>query len=175
MPAQSNEFYDRLLPAAADGGFRMEGYWVWCGSVIKGEDGKYHMFASRWPKPPGFGPYWLTNSEIVHAVSELPAGPYTFSDVALPLGPGILDGQRRTSAKGNTGHVRSITRAQHTGPTAERRNPIRKRIRQSSKSHQTSASALQPQSTYARERRINRDSTLFPARGIILDRNAARW
>jgi hypothetical protein len=92
--AQVNEFRDRLLPAPMDGGFRMDGYWVWCGSVIKGDDGKYHMFASRWPKTTGFGPYWLTNSEIVHAVSDKPAGPYKFSDIALPpRGSEFWDGQ----------------------------------------------------------------------------------
>jgi hypothetical protein len=92
--AQTNEFHDRLLPAPMDGGFRMDGYWVWCGSVIKGGDGKYHMFASRWPKTTGFGPYWLTNSEIVHAVSDKPAGPYKFSEVALPpRGSEFWDGQ----------------------------------------------------------------------------------
>ncbi|MGV2786981.1 glycosyl hydrolase family 43, partial [Clostridium perfringens] len=31
-------------PAPVAGGFRMPGYWIWCGSVIKGEDGRYHMF-----------------------------------------------------------------------------------------------------------------------------------
>lgn len=67
-----------------NGGFKMEGYWIWCGSVIKGEDGKYHMFASRWPKALSFSPHWLTNSEIVHAISGKPEGPYTFVDVALP-------------------------------------------------------------------------------------------
>jgi len=92
--AQTNEFADRLLPAPVGGGFRMDNYWVWCGSVIKGDDGMYHMFASRWPKPPGFGPYWLTNSEIVHAISETPAGPYKFNDVALPpRGAEYWDGQ----------------------------------------------------------------------------------
>ena len=42
-------FIDRILPAPLAGGFQMVGYWVWCGSVIKGEDGLYHMFAARWP------------------------------------------------------------------------------------------------------------------------------
>jgi hypothetical protein len=55
--AQVNEFKERLLPAPLDGGFKMDGYWVWCGSVIKGEDGKYHMFASRWPSTTPFSPY----------------------------------------------------------------------------------------------------------------------
>ena len=88
------DFHLRLLPAPLNGGLRMDGYWVWCGSVIKGNDGKYHMFASRWPNSTPFSPYWLTNSEIVHAVSSSPAGPYVFSDVALPpRGAEFWDGQ----------------------------------------------------------------------------------
>lgn len=82
----SNEirFRERLLPAPVEGGFKMKDYWIWCGSVIKGEDGKYHMFASRWPKGLSFTPHWLTNSEVVRAVSDKPEGPYTFQEVVLP-------------------------------------------------------------------------------------------
>ena len=88
------DFHSRLMPAPISGGFRLEGYWVWCGSVIKSDDGKYHMFASRWPNSTPFSPYWLTNSEIVHAVSNTPAGPFEFSDVALPpRGAEFWDGQ----------------------------------------------------------------------------------
>jgi lysophospholipase L1-like esterase len=88
------DFQSRLLPAPLNGGLRLDGFWVWCGSVIKGDDGKYHMFASRWPNSTPFSPYWLTNSEIVHAVSDTPEGPYKFSDVALPpRGSGFWDGQ----------------------------------------------------------------------------------
>jgi hypothetical protein len=71
-----------VVPRA--GGFRMDGYWVWCGSVIKGDDGRYHMFASRVPKDITFHPGWMTNSEIVHAVADKPEGPYAFQQVALP-------------------------------------------------------------------------------------------
>jgi lysophospholipase L1-like esterase len=88
------DFHARLMPAPLNGGFRLDGYWVWCGSVTKGDDGKYHMFASRWPNSTPFSPYWLTNSEIVHAVSSTPAGPFEFSDVALPpRGAEFWDGQ----------------------------------------------------------------------------------
>jgi lysophospholipase L1-like esterase/predicted GH43/DUF377 family glycosyl hydrolase len=88
------DFHSRLLPTKYENGFRMDGFWVWCGSVIKGDDGKYHMFASRWSNSTGFSPYWLTNSEIVHAVSERAEGPYKFSDVALaPRGAEFWDGQ----------------------------------------------------------------------------------
>jgi hypothetical protein len=71
-----------VVPRA--GGFRMDGYWVWCGSVIKGDDGKYHMFASRWPKDITFHPGWMTNSEIVRATADRPEGPYAFQEVVLP-------------------------------------------------------------------------------------------
>ncbi|NOU88982.1 glycosyl hydrolase family 43 [Paenibacillus sp. LMG 31460] len=73
-----------MLPAPREGGFRMEGYWVWCGSVIRGEDERYHMFASRWPKSLPMHPGWLVASEIVRAVSDTPEGPYTFQEVVLP-------------------------------------------------------------------------------------------
>ncbi|MDU1891319.1 MAG: glycoside hydrolase family protein [Dysgonomonas sp.] len=74
---------ERLLPAPVNGGFEMPGYWVWGSSVIKGKDGKYHMFADRWKKELGFQS-WVTASEVVHAVSDTPEGPYIFVDVALP-------------------------------------------------------------------------------------------
>ncbi len=72
-----------MKPAPVDGGFSMDGYWVWCGSVIKGEDGRYHMFASRWPKAYPAHPGWLVASEIVRAVSDTPEGPYEFAEVVL--------------------------------------------------------------------------------------------
>jgi predicted GH43/DUF377 family glycosyl hydrolase len=92
----SNElrFRDRLLPAPVNGGFKMKDYWIWCGSVIKGEDGKYHMFASRWTKGLSFTPHWLTNSEVVRAVADKPGGPYAFQEVVLPpRGPEFWDGR----------------------------------------------------------------------------------
>ena len=67
-----------------EGGFRMDGYWVWDGSVIRGEDGRYHLFASRWPKRLPFHPGWMTNSEVVRAVGDRPEGPFEFQEVVLP-------------------------------------------------------------------------------------------
>jgi predicted GH43/DUF377 family glycosyl hydrolase len=83
-PNDAESFQRRLLPAPIDGGFKMEGYWIWGASVIKGDDGRYYMFASRWPHKLKFGPHWLTNSEIVLAVSDKPEGPYKFQKVILP-------------------------------------------------------------------------------------------
>lgn len=78
-----NSIYKNIGEAPVGGGLEMEDFWVWGSSVIKGEDGKYHMYASRWPKYLKFHPGWMIASEIVHAVSDTPEGPYEFSDVAL--------------------------------------------------------------------------------------------
>lgn len=78
-----NPIYSNLGTAPIDGGLEMKDYWVWGSSVIKGDDGKYHMYASRWPKYLKFHPGWMIASEIAHAVSEAPEGPYEFRDVAL--------------------------------------------------------------------------------------------
>src|SRR5205814_477401 len=50
LPASANPILARIDRAVVGGGFQMDGYWVWCSSVVKGDDGLYHMFASRWPK-----------------------------------------------------------------------------------------------------------------------------
>jgi len=76
-------FIDRLLPAPKNGGYSDPDYWVWGSSVIKGEDGRYHMFASRWLKKLGFEK-WVTNSQVVHAVADTPVGPYKTVGVVLP-------------------------------------------------------------------------------------------
>lgn len=84
MKQQSqNELFHRLDKAPRTPAFECEGYWSWGSSVVKGEDGKYHMFVSRFPKSLPFHPGWMIASEIVHAVSDIPEGPYQFSDIAL--------------------------------------------------------------------------------------------
>ena len=79
-----NPLFHHLDKAPRTPAFECEGYWAWGSSVVKGDDGKYHMFVSRFPKSLPFHPGWMVASEIVHAVSEVPQGPYRFSEVALP-------------------------------------------------------------------------------------------
>lgn len=45
-----NELFHHLGQAPRTPAFESEGYWVWGSSIVKGEDGKYHMFVSRFPK-----------------------------------------------------------------------------------------------------------------------------
>jgi len=60
----------------------MEGYHTWCASMTRGRDGRCHLYASAWPVETSFDG-WVTDSTIVHAVSESPFGPFEFCDVAL--------------------------------------------------------------------------------------------
>ncbi len=55
---------------------------IWGGSMVKGEDGLYHMYYSRWKKDLGWA--WVTHSEIAHAVSVSSFGPFVHKDVILP-------------------------------------------------------------------------------------------
>lgn len=70
-----------------------EKYFVWGASMVKGDDDSlYHLYYSRWPDSLGFAA-WVTHSEIAHATSKNPLGPYVFSDVALkPRGMRYWDG-----------------------------------------------------------------------------------
>ncbi len=55
---------------------------IWGGSIVKGDDGLYHMYYSRWEKSLGWA--WVTDSEIAHATSTNLFGPFKHKDVALP-------------------------------------------------------------------------------------------
>lgn len=47
--ARENEltFSDKIMKVKAENIFRDSTFYHWCSSVIKGEDGKYHLFYSR--------------------------------------------------------------------------------------------------------------------------------
>jgi len=78
-----NPFFGNLEPAPEGGSFTREDHIVWGGSVIRGEDGRYYMFASSWPESVTMR-NWVTNSEIVLAVSDSPEGPFTYENLVLP-------------------------------------------------------------------------------------------
>jgi len=67
-------------------------WYIWGGSVVRGPDEKYHMLYARWPKAEAHKA-WVTHSEIAHAVSDSPTGPYRHIDVALEVrGKQLWDG-----------------------------------------------------------------------------------
>ncbi len=75
-------FKDRLQPLKPENIFKTDGYYNWCSSILKTNDGIYHLFYSRWPKQLGFNA-WLTHSEVAHAVSKNPAGPWEYKETVL--------------------------------------------------------------------------------------------
>ena len=81
--SNDNIFYQNWEDSPVEGAFKMDDWIIWGGSVIKADDGKYYMFASRWPQKLSMSA-WITNSEIVLAVSNTPKGPYKFKQVILP-------------------------------------------------------------------------------------------
>ncbi|UII75353.1 glycoside hydrolase family protein [Flagellimonas sp. HMM57] len=67
-------------------------YHIWGASVVKGYDGKYHMYYSRWKYELGHMG-WVTDSEIAYAVADKAEGPYVDVNVALPArGKAFWDG-----------------------------------------------------------------------------------
>lgn len=96
LKAQDNlNLNARIGKVDSTGIFRQDGYYVWCTSVIKGGDGKYHMFYSRWPHGKrmadddsmnyifnGFRG-WNKYSEIAYAVSDKLEGPYKYVKTIL--------------------------------------------------------------------------------------------
>ena len=73
----------RILPAPVGGGYSDPDYWIWCGSVVQGEDGAYHMFASRWPKISALVQTGCLTAKSSGLPAKNPEGPYTFQEVVL--------------------------------------------------------------------------------------------
>ena len=71
-----------LQPADPKCFYRQKKWFVWDPSVIRGEDGRYRLFFSRWPKAYTFSS-WLTHSEIAVACADRPEGPYGESKTIL--------------------------------------------------------------------------------------------
>ena len=74
----------RALPVPRTAVLRDPDWHIWGGSAIRGENGKYHLFYSRWPRENKrrFGG-WLFDSEIARAVADRPLGPYKYVETVL--------------------------------------------------------------------------------------------
>lgn len=55
---------------------------VWCASPIRADDGRIHLFVSRW-RSPGVVPGWYTHGEIARYVADRPEGPYRFAETVV--------------------------------------------------------------------------------------------
>ena len=82
-PARDYDFAAMIQPVPVTAKFSDPDYYIWCGTMVRGDDGKCHLFYSRWPRKLGFNA-WVTHSEVAHAVGDTPLGPFTHKDVAMP-------------------------------------------------------------------------------------------
>lgn len=71
-----------LKPAKRCDLFADPAWYIWCGTMVKANDNKYHLFFSRWKRE--LGHYaWISHSEIGYAVADTPMGPYRFVKLVL--------------------------------------------------------------------------------------------
>ncbi len=63
---------------------KLEKWCYWDGSIVKGPDGKYHMFASRWTQAVHHSRGWRVESKGIHAVSDHFLGPYRDTGLLWP-------------------------------------------------------------------------------------------
>jgi hypothetical protein len=81
-----------VQPVPEGNRFILPDYNIWCGSVIRGNNGKYYLLYARWPKANGHYA-WVTHSEIALARADKPEGPYHHLKVVFPArGPQFWDG-----------------------------------------------------------------------------------
>lgn len=75
-----------VLPTLPNSGYNgtQSGTSSWGGSIAQESDGSWHMFVSEMSDHCGLGA-WTTNSQVVHATSDGPLGPYVRSEVVVPL------------------------------------------------------------------------------------------
>ncbi len=125
-----NPFGDNLGPAKI--AFRLENRIVWGASVIRGDDGRYYMFASVWPVDRGS---WVTDSIVVLASADRPDGPYRYEmDVLPPRGAAYWDGMMAHNPSihryGQTYYLfytgTTYTRPRPTGPISPREDAVYK-------------------------------------------------
>ena len=82
------DFSKRLGNVNENSIFQMDGYYVWCGTMTRGDDGKYYLYFSFWQKSDTFSTGWVTSSKIGYAISDNMYGGFEYRGIALDSGNG---------------------------------------------------------------------------------------
>ncbi len=93
VPPGELDIQTMIQPAPLTAKFFNDTSYIWCGSMVQSHlDHKYHLFYSRWSRKLGMAA-WATHSEVAHADSDSPFGPFKFKDITLPFrGANYWDG-----------------------------------------------------------------------------------
>ncbi len=71
---------DKVKPRDIENGLEDNTWSYWGGNIFQSEDQKFHMFVCRWLENNPKGHRAWPKSEVVHAVSDNPSGPYKVLD-----------------------------------------------------------------------------------------------
>lgn len=71
---------DSVKPRYVDNGIEDNIRSYWGGNIIKGEDGKYHLFVCGWPESSPKGHMEWPNSTVYHTVCDNSIGPFVIKD-----------------------------------------------------------------------------------------------
>ncbi|MBB3699865.1 glycoside hydrolase family protein [Flammeovirga yaeyamensis] len=71
-----------IQPVGEENILKNDNFHNWGSSIVKGEDGKYHLFYAQMPKENSFF-CWLTHGIISHAIADDPVGPYKHVEEVL--------------------------------------------------------------------------------------------
>lgn len=69
-----------VLPRYVDNGIEDAERSYWGGNILRGEDGKYHLFVCGWPESSQKGHMQWPNSIVYHAVCDNSIGPFIIRD-----------------------------------------------------------------------------------------------
>jgi hypothetical protein len=90
--AEDYDFPRLIQPIPETARFADPDFNIWCGSAVKGAEGRYHLYYSRWPKHLGHAA-WVTHSEIARAEAPSPLGPWRHQEVIFSArGTNFWDG-----------------------------------------------------------------------------------
>ncbi|NWK55041.1 sucrase [Verrucomicrobiaceae bacterium N1E253] len=74
--APEYNFQKMIQPVPLHSKLEHKDWSTWGSAVLKGDDGKYHMFYCRWPKSIPWATSWVVDAEICYAVADAPDGPF---------------------------------------------------------------------------------------------------
>lgn len=71
---------DSVRPRFVDNGIERPDLSFWGGNILRGDDGRYHLFVCGWPESAEKGHMTWPASTVYHTTSSRPWGPYTIAD-----------------------------------------------------------------------------------------------
>lgn len=65
-----------VQPRYVDNGIERDDISFWGGNILRGEDGRYHLFVCGWKENSPRGHMFWSKSTVMHTVADRPTGPY---------------------------------------------------------------------------------------------------